>query len=138
MWEKDNLSFHELLTDLSRGSSGEKASDASWQDVQIQDVDMESVTDSIHTALSGSEEEQVVERLQILEEASNALGQTLQLYAGDSLDQAYSFVAPFVGQTGDYEELVRKMSDSDQTRLDFYLDQADFTSWYGSMEDWTR
>ena len=79
-----------------------------------------------------------MERLQVLEEASNALGQTLQLYAGDSLDQAYSFVAPFVSQTGDYEELVGKMSDSDQTRLDFYLDQPDFTSWYSSMEDWTR
>ena len=106
--KKDNLSFHDVLPHIRRGRSRETASDASWQDVQIPDVDMESVGDSVHTAISGTEEEQMVEKLQILEEASNTNGQLLRLYENDSLDQAYSFVAPFVDQTGDYEELEKQ------------------------------
>ena len=104
LWEKkDNLSFHDVLPLIRRGRSRETASDASWQDIQVPDVDMESVGDSVHTAFSGGEEEQMVEKLQILEEASHVNGQILQLYGDDGLDQAYSFVVPFVEQTGDYE-----------------------------------
>ena len=88
-WKKDNLSFHDVLPLIRRGRSREEASDTSWQEVQTPDVDMESVGDSVYTALSVDVEEQMVEKLRILEEVCNVNGQLLRLYSSDSVDHAY-------------------------------------------------
>ena len=80
----------------------------------------------------------MVEKLQILEEASHVNGQILQLHGNDNIDQAYSFVAPYVEQTGDFEELEAQLSASDRERLDHYFDQTVFVAWYRTMDEWIK
>ena len=99
---------------------------------------MESVGDSVYTAFSEDAEEQMVEKLQILEEASNVNGQLLELYRNDSVDQAYSFVLPYIEQTADYDALEGQLSATDRERLDYYFEQTVFVAWFQTMDEWTK
>ena len=100
---------------------------------------MESVGDSVYTALSADVEEQMVEKLRILEEVCSANGQLLRLCSSDSVDQAYSFVAPYIDATTteDYEAIEKQLSAQDRERLDYYFEQDVFSNWFQTMDEWT-
>ena len=94
---KENLSGYDLLKAIEGGdqttqpvvaytdplttSHDTATSEASWQEVHTRDVDMESVTGSVVTAQSETDEDKLRAQVQELEESCNAWNHKLKLHA---------------------------------------------------------